>query len=94
MVESLAIRKETFPMTDKELLERIVVDPEVMVGKPVVLGTRLTVPFILGLLAHGASIDEILREYKGLKVEDVQACLLFAREALENTSFVPLTGAA
>jgi uncharacterized protein (DUF433 family) len=81
-------------MTDKELLERIVVDPEVMVGKPVILGTRLTVPFILGLLAHGASVEEILREYNGLKVEDVQACLLFAREALENTSFVPLTGAA
>jgi len=81
-------------MTDKELLERIVVDPEVMVGKPVVLGTRLTVPFILGLLAHGASVEEILREYDGLKVEDVQACLLFAREAMENTSFVPLTGAA
>jgi uncharacterized protein (DUF433 family) len=81
-------------MTDKELLERIIVDPEVMVGKPVVVGTRLTVPFILGLLAHGASVEEILREYDGLKVEDVRACLLFAREALENTSFVPLTGAA
>jgi uncharacterized protein (DUF433 family) len=81
-------------MTDKELLERIVVDPEVMVGKPVILGTRLTVPFILGLLAHGAGVEEILQEYNGLKVEDVQACLLFAREALENTSFVPLTGAA
>jgi uncharacterized protein (DUF433 family) len=81
-------------MTDKELLERIIVDSEVMVGKPVVVGTRLTVPFILGLLAHGASVEEILREYDGLKVEDVRACLLFAREALENTSFVPLTGAA
>ena len=81
-------------MTDKELLERVVVDPAVMVGKPVIKGTRLTVPFILGLLAHGASVEEILGEYQGLKVEDVQACLLFARESLENTSFVPLTGAA
>ena len=81
-------------MTDKELLERIVVDPEVVVGKPVILGTRLTVPFILGLLAHGASVEEILREYEGLKAEDVQAFLLFAREALENTSFVALSGAA
>jgi uncharacterized protein (DUF433 family) len=77
-------------MTDKQLLERIAVNPQVMSGKPVIKGTRLTVSFILGLLAHGAGVNEILAEYAGLTVEDIQGCLLFAREALENTTFVPL----
>jgi uncharacterized protein (DUF433 family) len=62
-----------------------------MVGKPVIKGTRLTVEYILGLLAHGATITEILEEYEGLTQEDIQACLLFATKALENTTFMPLT---
>jgi uncharacterized protein (DUF433 family) len=68
-------------MTDRELLERIAVDPSIMVGKPVIRGTRLTVEYILTLLAHGASQAEILDEYEGLTSEDIQACLLlrFAR---------------
>jgi uncharacterized protein (DUF433 family) len=70
-------------MMDKsELLHRIVVNPKVMVGKPVIRGTRLTVQHILGLLAHGATMDDILQEYNGLTREDIQACLLFAREFL------------
>ena len=77
-------------MTDKQLLERITVNPKVMVGKPVIKGTRLTVQYILGLLAHGATNAEILQEYQGLTPEDVQACLLFAQASLESTSFVPL----
>lgn len=77
-------------MTDQHLLERITVQPEVMAGKPVVRGTRLTVPFLLGLLAHGASMDEILEEYEGLTHEDIQACLLFASRSLEQTSFLPV----
>jgi uncharacterized protein (DUF433 family) len=77
-------------MNDKQLLERIAVNPHVLCGKPVIKGTRLTVSFILGLLAHGAAVNDILAEYPGLAVEDIQGCLLFAREALENTTFVPL----
>ena len=61
-----------------------------MVGKPVIQGTRLTVEYILNLLAHGATSAEILAEYDGLTQEDIQACLLFAARALENTSFMPL----
>ena len=61
-------------MSDQQLLSRIVVDPGVMVGKAVIQGTRLTVEYILGLLAHGASIKEILDEYEGLTPEDIQAC--------------------
>ncbi|MFQ6093472.1 MAG: DUF433 domain-containing protein [bacterium] len=78
-------------MEKSKLLERIVINPKVMVGKPVIRGTRLTVQYILGLLAHGATVDEILQEYEGLTQEDILACLLFATEALESTTFVPLT---
>ena len=66
-------------MRDEQLLKRIAVNPDVMVGKPIIRGTRLTVEFILNLLAHGATIEEILQEYKGIIREDVQACILFAR---------------
>jgi uncharacterized protein (DUF433 family) len=77
-------------MTDQQLLERITLDPKVMACKPVIKGTRLTVEFILNLLAHGASIAEIIAEYNGLTEEDIQACLLFAKNSLEQTEFMPL----
>ena len=78
-------------MKDQALLKRIVLDPKVMVGKPVIKGTRLTVEFILNLLAHNTSEEEILEEYKGLKHEDIQASLLFAKKSLDATSFLPLS---
>ena len=77
-------------MNDQALLERIVVNPKVMTGKPVIRGTRLTVEFILNLLAHGATTKEILDEYDGVTPEDVQACLLFAGASLSRTEFMPL----
>ena len=77
-------------MKDQDLLKRIVLDPDIMVGKPVIRGTRLTVEYILGLLAHGATEREILDEYQGLTGEDIQACLLFATETLSQSSFMPL----
>ena len=77
-------------MTEHQLLERIALDPKVMVGKPVIRGTRLTVEYVLGLLAHGGTIPEILYEYAGLTTEDIQACLLFAVKSLADTSFMPL----
>jgi uncharacterized protein (DUF433 family) len=52
-------------MNDQILLERITLNPKIMVGKPVIRGTRLTVEFILNLLAHGATAAEILEEYDG-----------------------------
>jgi uncharacterized protein (DUF433 family) len=77
-------------MKDKQLLDRIVLDPKVMVGKPVIRGTRLTVDFILNLLAYGTTEDDILDEYKGLEIEDIEACFLFATKFLKNTDFMPL----
>jgi uncharacterized protein (DUF433 family) len=64
-------------MTDQELLSRITTNPKVMVGKPVIKGTRLTVEYILNLLAHGATVEEILEEYEGLVEADIQGCLVF-----------------
>jgi len=58
---------------DEQLLERIVINPKIMVGKPVIRGTRLTVEYILNLLAHGETAEEIIKEYKGLTNEDIQA---------------------
>jgi uncharacterized protein (DUF433 family) len=77
-------------MSDTELLDRITFDPKVMVGKPIIRGTRLTVEFMLNLLGHGATVEEILEEYPGLCANDVNACALFASKSLENSSFMPL----
>jgi len=77
-------------MTDQQLLERITCDQRIMVGKPVIKGTRLTVEHILNLLARGSTTQEILDEYGGLQPEDIRACLLFASESLSSTAFMPL----
>lgn len=77
-------------MKDAKILKRIAVNPKVMCGKPVIKGTRLTVDFILNLMAHGSTAEDILAEYKGLIRDDIQACLLFATRSLEKTEFMPL----
>ena len=81
-------------MKEQKLLERITVDPDIMVGKPVIKGTRLTVKYILCLLAHGATEAEIMEEYEGLTSEDIKACLLFASKSLADSAFMPLVSKA
>ena len=71
-------------------IERIVVDSKILVGKPVIKGTRLAVEFILDLLAQGWSQEEILRNYPGLEAQDIQACLAYARDMLRNETIYPL----
>lgn len=66
------------------LLDRIVADPAILVGKPVVRGTRLSVDFLLGLMAQGWPEAEILRNYPGLTRDDVLACLAYASERLKD----------
>ena len=61
---------------------RITIDPAVLAGKPVVRGTRLSVEFVIGLLADGWNRAEILRQYPGLTEEDLTACLAYARYIL------------
>jgi len=62
-------------------LERIVVDPKVMGGKPVIRGTRITVDLILELLASGMTPEEIAEDYE-ISIEDVRAALLYAAKIL------------
>jgi len=78
-------------VTDQQLLERISVNPKVLAGKPVIRGTRLSVEYILNLLAHGEEPESIIEEYEGLSLEDIRACLLFATKSLGNMDFMPLT---
>ncbi len=64
--------------------DRIEIDPDILVGKPVVKGTRLSVDFLLSLLAQGWTEAEILRNYPGLEREDLLACWAYAAEALSQ----------
>ena len=77
-------------MIDNTLLNRIYSNAWIMGGKPVIRGTRLTVQYILKLLAQGQSFGEIKKEYDGLSDEDISACIYYASEIMENTEFIPL----
>jgi uncharacterized protein (DUF433 family) len=72
---------------------RIVADPAILVGKPVVRGTRVAVEFVLDLLAAGWSFDEVLANYPGLSIEDVRACLAYARDVLAEERVFPVSSA-
>ena len=68
---------------------RIVLDPAVLVGKPVIRGTRLSVDFIIGLMADGWSEADILRNYPGLSHDDIAACLAYARDVRRSEEVYP-----
>ena len=63
--------------------DRIVVDPKVLVGKPVIKGTRIAVEFVMDLLGRGWTTEQILHEYDHLTPEDIQACLAYASDVLK-----------
>jgi uncharacterized protein (DUF433 family) len=65
-------------------VDRIILDPAILVGKPIVRGTRLSVDFLLGLLAGGWPETEVLRNYPGLSREDLLACIDYARERVRD----------
>jgi uncharacterized protein (DUF433 family) len=70
--------------------DRIIVDPKVLVGKPVIKGTRLSVEFVLGLLANGWSVEQVLTEYEQLTREDVIAALKYAVDVVKIEKVYPL----
>jgi uncharacterized protein (DUF433 family) len=72
--------------------DRIIVDPKVLVGKPVIKGTRLAVDFMIDLLAQGWSVEAILQSYPGLTREDIQACLAFASTILKAEKIYTFEG--
>lgn len=71
--------------------KRIIVDPKIMVGKPVIKGTRITVELILRLLAQGETIEKIIKAYPHLTKEDIYAALEYATEVIEEEKVFPLT---
>ena len=74
--------------------ERIVVDPKVMTGKPVIRGTRLPVELIIRMLAQGIAEAEILHEYPSIQTEDIRAALAYAAQSLAHEDILPLTVSA
>lgn len=66
-----------------DLQSRIIIDPNILVGKPIIKGTRLAVEFIIDLLAQGWTNEEIIRNYPGITLEDIQACLGYASATLK-----------
>jgi uncharacterized protein (DUF433 family) len=70
-------------------ISSIVLDPEILVGKPVVKGTRISVEFVIGLMADGWSEADILSNYPHLTHEDVIACLGYARDVLNAEKVFP-----
>jgi len=71
--------------------ERIQIDPEILVGKPVIKGTRLAVEFVIDLLAQGWTEEQILQSYPGITHEDMQACLAYASAILNAERVYPLS---
>jgi uncharacterized protein (DUF433 family) len=70
--------------------DRIMIDPAVVTGKPVIKGTRLTVEFIIDLLAQGWPESEILRNYPGLTADDIRACLMYTSAMLRAEKVYPV----
>jgi uncharacterized protein (DUF433 family) len=71
---------------------RIIIDPNVLVGKPVIKGTRISVEFVVELLGRGWKAEEILRQYDHLTPEDIQACLAYASDVLKSERVYALPG--
>lgn len=69
---------------------RIVIDPKVMTGKPVIKGTRITVELVLRLLAQGVTVENILENYPHLKRGDILAAIEYATELVEEERVYPL----
>lgn len=72
-----------------DLNDRIVVDPQILVGKPVVRGTRISVALVLRLLAQGMQQAEILAEYPRLASDDIHACLAYAEALISGEDIFP-----
>lgn len=75
---------------DETLLKRIVMDPEVMVGKPVIKGTRIPVELIVRMVAQGITDNDILKQYPRLQSDNIRAALVYAAISLEHEDILPL----
>ncbi len=71
-------------MTEEKLLKRIVTNPKIMLGKPVIKGTRLTVEIIVEKIAYGETIEYLKKDYPFLTEDDIRAALLYAAKRLAH----------
>ena len=71
-------------MTERTLLKRIAVDSKIMLGKPVIKGTRLPIEIIIEKVAYGATIDDLRKDYPFLIEDDIRAALLYAAKRIAN----------
>ena len=77
-------------MDEDALLRRITVDPGIFGGKPIIRGRRLAVEHVLGMLAAGDTVDDLMRAYPWLEREDVLACLAYARRVVGHERVEPI----
>ncbi len=77
-------------MTERELLDRITYNPEIYGGKAIIRGRRLAVSHVLGMMAAGSSVVELLEHYPWLEREDIQACLSYAARITDREYFAPM----
>jgi len=78
-------------MDEAKLLERITINPKIFGGKPIIRGRRLAVEHVLGMLAAGDTQETILEGYPWLEVEDIRACLIYARRLVAHERIEPLS---
>jgi uncharacterized protein (DUF433 family) len=71
-------------MNEKQLIDRITINPEIFGGKPIIRGRRLAVEHVLGMLAAGDTTEMILEGYEWLEPQDIQACLLYAQRMVSH----------
>jgi len=76
-------------MEDKELLKRITVNPKIFGGKPIIKGYRIAVEHIIGMLAAGSTLEELLEGYPFLEKEDIYACLVYAHRMVAHERVEP-----
>ena len=91
-MKSIRLLKEVLQkaINMEELMDRIVVDPAILVGKPVIKGTRIPVYLIIEFLANGVTEKEILKQYPTLKKEDIKAALMYASKCIDREVTVTL----
>ncbi len=77
-------------MDEQKLMERITFNPQIFGGKPIIRGRRLAVEHVLGMLAAGDTVETIIDGYPWLEVEDVRACLAYARRVVGHERIEPL----
>ena len=77
-------------MNENKLLERIIVNPKIFGGKPIIRGRRLAVEHVLGMLAAGDTPEIILEGYPWLEMDDIRACLIYARRLVGHERVEPV----